>query len=117
MSRYSHHSLDAGYRARRSFIHPVWRGIGCLFIILVPIISFAAARLLVQANSRQGWVEVPVEIRGAFNVELIGSVSYADLAATLVLIILGFAILTVFYALLFRLFGPSPYSPIDAPPR
>jgi len=97
-------------------VHPVWRGIGCFMLILLPIISFAAAKLLVQENSRQRWVNVPQEMGISFSVPFVGQVLIADIALTIVLIVIGFGILTVVYAIFFRLIGPPRYGPLDSPP-
>ena len=106
-------------KSRRSIIppvHPVWRGIGCFLLILLPIISFAGAKLLVQANGKQRWVQMPVELTRSFPLPMIGRVLYADLALTVILIVIGFAILTVGYAIVYRIIGIPRYGPLDSPP-
>lgn len=106
-------------KSRRTLIppvHPVWRGIGCILLILLPIISFAAARLLVQANNEQRWIQVPGELTGSFIAPVLGRVFFADLALTVVLIVIGFAIITVAYSILYRFIGIPRYGPLDSPP-
>ncbi len=49
-------------KERRWKIHPIWRGLGFLLIILVPLMSFAGAILLVRQNFQHGWVRVPAEL-------------------------------------------------------
>jgi hypothetical protein len=97
-------------------IHPVWRGIGCLLIILLPILAYAGAVLLVRENLQRRWVVIPPELVGSFVIPYLGRVFFADLAMAFVLLILGFAFLTVVYAFIYRLFGPPRYGPLDAPP-
>lgn len=106
-------------RSRRSIIppvHPVWRGIGCLLLVLLPIISFAGAKMLVQANSRQRWIQMPGELMGSFIVPVIGRVFFADLALAVILIVIGFAIITVVYAIIYRFIGIPRFGPLDSPP-
>jgi hypothetical protein len=106
-------------RSRRSIIppvHPVWRGIGCLLLILLPIISFAGAKLLVQANSRQRWIQIPSELSGSFIAPVVGRIFYADLALAVILIVIGFAIITVVYAIIYRIIGIPRFGPLDSPP-
>ena len=106
-------------KSRRTIIpptHPVWRGIGWFLLILLPVLSFAGAKLLVQANVRQRWVQIPTEMAGSFSVPIVGRVSFADLAVAVGLIIVGFAVLTVAYAILYRIFGISRHGPLDSPP-
>ena len=105
--------------SRRSLIppvHPVWRGIGCFLLILLPIVSFAGAKLLVQTNNRQRWVQIPTELGGSFIVPVVGRVMFADLAVTVILIVIGFALLTAAYAVFYRILGISRYGPLDSPP-
>ncbi len=106
-------------QSRRTIIppvHPVWRGIGCFLLILLPIVSFAGAKLLVQANNKQRWVQIPNELAGSFVFPVIGRVSFADLAVTLGLIVVGFAIITVVYAIIYRIIGIPRHGPLDSPP-
>jgi len=107
-------------RSRRGIrelsVHPVWRGIGCLLLIIIPIIAFAGARLLVQANFRQRWINVPQEMVTSFSVPLIGRVLWADLAVTAILIVVVFALGTIIYAVIYKLFGPPYQGPLESPP-
>jgi hypothetical protein len=117
MGKYSRTYLSPQSRVPRASIHPVWRGIGCLLLVLVPIISFAAARLLVQENLKTNWIEIPVELGGSFFLPEIGMVTYAELAMMLILVIIGFGLLTVLYAVVYSLLGPPAYGPLDSPPH
>jgi hypothetical protein len=116
VGKYNRPYLDPGARPRPWTVHPIWRGIGCLLIILLPILSYAGANLLVRANLQQGWVAFPSELLGTFNLPFLGQVYLADLAVTLAMLVIGFALLTLIYGLVYRLIGPSRYGPLDAPP-
>jgi hypothetical protein len=100
-------------------VHPVWRGIGCLLILLIPIMSYAGAVLLVQENLSQGWLPMPAEFSRTVTLPLVGSVAnfYAVLMVTVILIMAGFVILTVLYALVYTQLGPPRYGPLDSPPE
>jgi hypothetical protein len=117
MSKYHQPYLNPASKPRPWKIHPIWRGIGCLLLILLPIIAFAAAKVLVQENFRQHWVSIPEQLAGSMVVPSIGRVFYTDLAVTIILIVIGFGLLTVLYAMVYRLFGPPTYGPLDAPPQ
>jgi hypothetical protein len=86
-------------------------------VILIPIISFVGAKILIQENLEQKWVQIPGELRGSFNIPSVGQIMFAELAVAVILMVLGFGLLTVVYAFIYRVFGPSPYGPMDAPPR
>lgn len=106
-------------KSRRTIIppvHPIWRGIGCFLLILLPGVAFAGAKILVQANRSRRWVQIPVELGESFTVPVIGRVLYADLALTVILVVIGFAIITVGYSVIYRIIGIPRYGPLDSPP-
>lgn len=111
-----------GYQGRRQKprpwkIHPIWRGIGCILIILIPVVSYAGAVLLVRENMRQGWIPISYNLARPVTIPLVGAVYYlyANLLAAGVLSILGFASLTVIYSFVYSRVGPSRFGPMDAP--
>ena len=110
-------------KERRWKVHPVWRGIGLLFVILIPILSFSAAVLVVRGNLEQHWFQVPAELSTSFSTPELEVLSpdltriyYADLALTVAFIVLAFGVMTVIYSILWRYIGPSRYGPVDSPP-
>jgi hypothetical protein len=107
-------------RSRRGIrelsVHPVWRGIGCLLLVMVPIFAFAGARLLVQANFRQRWVDLPQELVKSFSIPIVGRVFLADLALMALLVVALFALGTVAYAVFYKLLGPPYRGPLESPP-
>lgn len=111
-------------------IHPVWRGIGFLMMVLVPVMSWAGAMLLVELGFKQGW---------AFMWELTGTVSLPDIfylipgirniaswissiqnLRAIMLFFLGLmlvfsGIMSLLYAMIYQIVGPPRYTPLDAP--
>ena len=59
---------------------------------------------------------MPAELGISFVVPVVGRVLYADLAVTVILIVIGFALLTVVYAIIYRIIGIPRYGPLDSPP-
>jgi hypothetical protein len=100
-------------------IHPIWRGIGCLMGVLIPIIAYAASVLLVEANMTEGWVPAPFELIQTVEVPMIGPVEhlFANLIVTVLLSLVGFGLLTILYSILYSVVGPPRYGPLDAPPQ
>ncbi len=110
---------------------PIWRGIGCLMILFVPVLSYFLATMLVQVAVDQKW-PLPYQLMGYPEVSkdllkissltplwnFIGA--QANLYATLmftVLFIVGIGALISFgYAMVYRFVGPPRYGPLDAPP-
>jgi hypothetical protein len=110
-------------RERRWKVHPIWRGIGFLFLIMVPIMSFAGAILVVRQNFENRWLEVPAELLKFFNVPQLAAISpelakiyYLDLAVAFAFMVLGFGVISIVYSMLYSMFGPSRYGPVDSPP-
>jgi hypothetical protein len=100
-------------------VHPVWRGIGCLMIVIIPVMSYAGAALLVDENMRQAWVPVPGEFMHNMRIPYIGTIPHmiATLIVTFLLILIGFGVLMVVYTLMYRMMGASNLGPLDAPPE
>src|SRR5512133_3882830 len=54
MGRYtSYQKREAPIKRRQ--VHPVMRGIGCILMVIVPIISYGTAVLLVNYGIAKGW--------------------------------------------------------------
>jgi hypothetical protein len=111
--------------------HPIWRGIGCLIMVIVPLISFAAAMVTVNYGLHHGW-PIPVQLlgnpqfpRSIYDISglilILGPLTrwtnfYAYLAAAVLYTIFLGGLLSFGYALLYRFVGPSRWGPLDVPP-
>ena len=103
---------------RKFEIHPIWRGIGCLLLLIIPVISYAGAVLLVEANQANGWLPISGELARTIVVPGLGPVRYllANLVVTVLLSLIGFGLITVLYMFAYRIMGPPQLGPLDAPP-
>lgn len=99
-------------KERQWRIHPVWRGIGCLMIVLIPLLSYGLAHLAVEANREQGWVAIPIDLLGPTAYPYL----YAKLALAVLIAVVIFALYTIFYIVVYQVMGPPRYGPLDAPP-
>ena len=99
-------------------IHPIWRGIGCLLILIIPIMAIAGAILVVQENARRRWVPIPAELSQSIDLPLFGTVDsfLAVIIVALLLALIGFGAVTIIYSIVYSLIGPPRYGPQDAPP-
>jgi hypothetical protein len=93
-------------------IHPIWQGIGCLMMLIIPGMSYAASVLLVEANLKNNWIPFPRELYGPPGYPFL----YGQLGVTVILSILGFLIFVIVYSLIYRMIGPPQLGPTDAPP-
>ena len=119
MAKYEKYSSRPSVRDRPWEIHPIWRGFGCVLMVISPFIAFAGAHLLVNINIKQGWYPVPPIMRGPFTIPVIDykvTHFYADLLVAVLLLLLGFAVVMILYSLIYSMMGPSRYGPFDAPP-
>ena len=128
MSKYSSYKQEM-YK-RPYDVHPVWRGIGCIMMILVPLMSIVGAMVLIDTGTKQGW-PIPRELLGnpslpamAYQIPVLDNIArtissvnnlYGIALISLVFMILGFAIISMFYSFAYRMMGPSRYTPLDAP--
>ena len=111
--------------------HPVWRGIGCLLTLIVPIMSYALAVLSVKIAVDRNW-PMPYQWMGypVMPVTLWKVVGlapllifiqsqnnlYVVLAFTFFYIVVFGAVVSLGYAVLYKFVGPPRYGPQDAPP-
>ena len=128
MGRYSPTTIRSKPKIERP--HPVWRGIGCILMIVVPIISFGIAELTVQSTWAQKYV--PYQLLGypvmpailwkpGFLDPVLGFIQglpnfYGVLAFFLLYLIVIGAFVAVGNAYLYKTLGPPRYGPQDAPP-
>ncbi|MFQ5616608.1 MAG: hypothetical protein ACE5GO_09155 [Anaerolineales bacterium] len=98
-------------------IHPVWRGIGCMFFFLIPVIGFMSAVLLVQEGIPQQWIPLTPDLANRVTWPVFGTFPlYYTLEITAAVAFILYAFFVVLYAAIYRVIGPPKYGPQDAPP-
>ena len=118
MAKYSSYNRRTPLDERPWTVHPIWRGIGCVLMLLIPIMAYAGAILLVQANLQQGWVPLPASLLRSITIPYLGDVEHlgANLAVAVLLSFIGFALLSFFYSIFYHIMNPDPLGPLDAKP-
>ena len=130
MGKYSSSSKKV-VKERTNQPHFVWRGIGCIMMILVPVISIAAGYETVNYAINHG-IALPRDLLGTprfpdlfyqssglmFILSPIIAIRhfYAYALAGLMYMILLGGIMSLAYSIAYRMVGPSRYGPLDAPP-
>lgn len=130
MGKYSSYSRPKP-KPRSIGVHPVMRGIGCIMIVVVPILAYGLAILLVNYGAARGW-PIPPDWFGPptihpvlWNIQgLIPILGFlqaqnnleANLVFAIALTILIGGLMSILYGYIYALFGPSRYGPQDAPP-
>jgi hypothetical protein len=111
--------------------HPIWRGIGCVIMLIVPVISYALSVMTVKLAAERG-IPIPEALSGypvmpeaLFSVPGLVPILtwvqnqynlYAYLFMTFFFIVIVAGLIAVVYAALYRATGPSRFSGYDAPP-
>ncbi|MCZ2121372.1 MAG: hypothetical protein LC108_03810 [Anaerolineales bacterium] len=111
--------------------HAIWRGIGCFMFILVPILSiaigvevvdYALANKIGLPYQLLGYPAMPDFLRKSnllwAATEPIRTTNnfYAYTAASLVVMLVLGGLISVIYAFVYQMTGPSRYGPTDVPP-
>ena len=129
MSKYERYDKFQAMRQQpASQVHPIWRGIGCVMLILIPIVAYAAAdtlfdRASISGLSLFGFIILPgsgILYRVFFSFPFWGDailrISLFHLVFVVVFSVIGFLVFSLFYAIIYRFTGPPKYGPTDAPP-
>ena len=118
-------------KPRNTGVHPVMRGIGCIMMIVVPLLAYGTALWLVDYGIRQGWPIPPnwlqpirihplllriESFEPIWNFLLVQDNLIAVLVFTVAITIVVGGIMSVLYGYMYTLFGPPRYGPQDAPP-
>jgi len=93
-------------------MHPIWRGIGCVLLIVIPFISYVAADYIITNARLFKWVVIPPEmIIYNFSEPLI----LVKLLYAAILVCILYLILTAITFLINRFAGAKRYGPYDVP--
>ncbi len=107
---------------RQYDIHPIWRGIGFMLIILIFIISVAAAAYFSDDSvASQEWVrQLPYALRQSVTVPFVDYriTRFGVKVIFTILFAMGlYSFLALLYAVIYRVFGPRRYRDPDVPPQ
>lgn len=111
--------------------HPIWNGLGCLMLVIVPLISIGISVMVMNIVEANQW-PFPKQLLGypslpdfLFSTNALASIFgvvrsvrnlYAYIALTLLISMILGGFVSFLYSLVYRLVGPSKYGPTDAPP-
>jgi hypothetical protein len=130
MGKYTSYSRQPP-KPRNVGVHPVMRGIGCIMMVVVPILAYGAAVLLVNYGISRGWPIPPgwlgrptihpllLSLQGlapVWNFLLVQNNLIANVIFAVALTIVIGGIMSILYGYLYSIFGPPRYGPQDAPP-
>lgn len=100
-------------RDRMKELNPVWRGVGCVLLVLMGVGGYWFGSWFLRANAQNNWVYLPPELfYPPFLPQWLPSGLVVRLALGLLFVIVGYGVLSFVYALLF----PVQRGEHDAPP-
>jgi hypothetical protein len=113
MGKYSSYQQRAPEKGRNDTIHPIWRGVGFGLMILIPIISYAAMKLLLDYDMKTNLFPIPADliIQGGRYPLL-----YVEIGIFVIIALVLYTVLVFFNFVIYKFFGPSRYGPTDIPP-
>lgn len=98
--------------------HPIWRGIGCILMVVIPIITFVLSDILM------GWMRVnvpgfsiPPNLRGSFAITSSWVVNdiWAVVGLTVILSFAAFAVLMIINSMIYAATGTKNLNTLNAP--
>lgn len=114
MTKHSMFHTDFPPKPSRLPMHPVWRGIGLIMMVILPVGSYLLASMLIENKDRFSWVIIPTDL--ILNKFPKDPLILVRLLYALIILMIVAAVLAFFTFLTARLFAPSRYDPYDVPP-
>ena len=111
-------------------MNPIWRGIGCILIVIVPLLAYGLMVLVSPLIIATG--KVPYQLLGyvhlpewVFRVRILAGIAlfftsisnlWMNIITFFVMVLILTGVTSLLYALAFALIGPARYTSLDAPP-
>jgi hypothetical protein len=116
--------------AKKRDMNPIWRGIGCILIVIVPLMAYGLTVLVAPTIVATG--KVPRELLGyvqfplwVFKVRILADITYfiahinnlyMNIITFLVMVLILTAVASLVYSFIYATVGPERYTATDAPP-
>jgi len=127
MGKYSKYQSKA---PEKKGMHPIWRGIGFISMIILPLLAFWLMLLSVPLIIATG--KIPYQLLGpahfpewAFRYRILAGITHfissidnlwINTITFFVIVLILTAIASLLYSMIYPLVGPARYSEMDAPP-
>ncbi len=91
-------------------VHPVWRGIGCILIVVLPALSYFMSTILINNRAAIPWFDIPQELIVAVLKDplLIVKIFYAAVISLLIFFLIALVTFTID-----RVVNPKKKGPYD----
>ena len=130
MSKHRSNSIKV-VKERSGQPHFLWRGIGCVMMLVIPVMSAAIAYEVINYGLNNNW-PIPFQLlgtprypdlfyRSSGMMIILSPITairhfYAYAVGTLIFMILIGGVMSLIYAYVYRMVGPAQYGPVGAPP-
>lgn len=102
------------YQRRKAIrIHPVWRGIGFVFMVIMPVVAYFATTTILIENQERNWFRIPRDLIASGGDPYL----YMKIIGTIAIVFVSYAIFMMITFVMYRIFGPSRLGPLDAPQK
>lgn len=110
MPKYNQYPQTTSTKKEKTKIHPVWRGIGCIMIVVIPLLSYLAANYLVSNRSELSWVMIPQDL--IFS-QLRDSLFWVKILYAAIIALALFLLTGIITFVIDKFFGPPKRGPYD----
>lgn len=107
--RYVQHEREREAKRR---MNPIWRGVGCVLLVLLAVVGYAIAGWFLKENASQAWIYLPPELVDIPRLTFLPSGLVIQLVIAMLFMVFGYGLLSVVYAIAF----PIQPGETDAPP-
>lgn len=114
MSKYNMYQKELPPNPRKLPPHPIWRGIGCILIIVVPALSYLIANILIKNRGSIDWLFIPEDI---VVVRFSDPFILVKIFYAAIITLVFLALITLVTFLVNSLFGLKKFGPVDVPPE
>jgi hypothetical protein len=98
---YRYRQLDKDREARHR-MNPIWRGVGCLMMVVFALAGYAFSGWFLSANARYGWVYLPPQaVQPPYISGILPYGAFPRLVVGFLFLLLGFGLVSFVYAILF----------------
>jgi len=111
-------------------LNPIWRGIGCILIVIVPVLSYvlmlffapliiATGKVPYQLLGRVQFPEWMFKVKiGVIIANYLGSINnlWLNIITFFVIAMILTTVASLFYTAIYSVVGPARYTELDAPP-
>jgi hypothetical protein len=112
------HRMQDKEREKKKEINPIWRGIGCVLIVVLTGGGYLFADWFLHQNEVNDWFALPQTLIDISFLPWLPSGLILKLAVAMVFFIISFGLINLVYAILFPI-QPGKYDspPLKPPPR